>query len=85
MVEQNQKTGETEPISLLTMFTPSALIVTEPEFALRGRAVQLGNRFGKETSAVDAITEIIEVLREEGLDAVECQKDYLKSHIYSIL
>ena len=79
LVEQHQKTGETEPISLLTMFTPSALIVTEPEFVLRGRAVQLGNRFAKGTSAVDAITEIMAVMRKEGLDEVEFERDYLKS------
>lgn len=75
LAEQHQKTGEPQPISLLTIFTPSGLIVTEDEFALRGRAVELGNRFGKETSAVDAITYIMEVLRQEGLNAAEFQKD----------
>ena len=79
LVEQHQKTGETEPISLLTMFTPSALIVTEHESALRERAVQLSKRFGKETSAVDAIADIMEVLRKEGLDEVEFERDHLKS------
>ena len=78
MAEQHQKTGDPEPISLLTMYTPSALNVTEPEFALRGRAAELGNRFGKETSAVDAIREIVAVLRQEGLDAIDCQSDHLK-------
>ena len=78
MAEQHQKAGEPEPISLLTIYTPRALIVTEAEFSLRGRAVQLGNRFGQETSAVDAITEMIEVLRQEGLDAVEFERDHLK-------
>ena len=79
MAEQHQKTGKPEPISMLTMYTPSAVIVTEPEYALRGRAVQLGNRFDKETSAVDAITEIVGVLRQEGLDAVEFERDHLRS------
>ena len=61
LVEQHQKTGEPEPISLLTMFTPSTLCVTESEFTLRGRAVQLGSRFDGDTSAVDAIAEIMRV------------------------
>ena len=80
MAEQHQKAGDgaAEPISLLTMFTPSALIVTKPEFALRGRAVELGNRFGEETSAVDAIIEIMGVLGQEGLDDVKFQRDHLK-------
>ena len=79
LVEQHQKTGETEPISLLTMYTPSALFVTKPEFALRGRAVQLGNRFGKKTSGVEAIREIVADLRQEGLDDVEFDRVHLKS------
>ena len=78
MAEQHQKAGEPEPISLLAIYTPRDLIVTEAEFALRGRAVQLSNRFGQETSAVDAITEIIEVLRQAGLDAVTFERDHLK-------
>ena len=78
LAEQHQMGGEPEPISLLTIYTPGALIVTETEFALRGRAVQLGNRFDKGTSEVDAITQITEVLRQEGLDAVEFERDDLK-------
>ena len=78
MAEQHQKAGEPEPISLLTIYTPRALIVTEAEFALRGRAVQLSNRFGNETSAVDAITQIMEVLKQEGLAGVDFQRDHLK-------
>ena len=78
MAELHQRNGEPEPISLLTMYTPSALIATEAEFVLRGRAVQLGHRFGQETSALDAITQIIEILRLAGLDAVECRRDHLK-------
>ena len=79
LAEQHQKIGEPQPISLLTMFTPSGLNVTEPEFALRGRIVQLCNRFDGETSEVDAITEIMEVLRQEGLDEVDFQRDHLKT------
>ena len=75
LAEQHQKTGEPEPISLLTIYTPSGLIVTEDEFALRGRAVELSNRFGKETGAVEAISDMMEVLRKEGLDAVEFERD----------
>ena len=78
MAEKHQKTGQLEPISLMTMYTPSALTVTEAEFALRGRAVQLGNMFGEETSAVHAITEIMKVLRQEGIGNVEFQQDHLK-------
>ena len=78
MAEKHQKTGQPEPISLMTMYTPSALTVTEAEFALRGRAVQLGNMFGEETSAVHAITEIMKVLRQEGIGNVEFQQDHLK-------
>ena len=75
LAEEHQRTGEPEPISLLTIYTPSGLIATEDEFALRGRAVELSKRFGKETSAVDAIAEMMEVLRKEGLDAVEFERD----------
>ena len=79
MVEQHQKNGEPEPISLLTMFTPSSLIITDTEIALRGRAVQLGSRFGRETSGVDAIKEIMGVLRQEGFEEVEFQRDHLQN------
>ena len=79
LVEQHQKNGEPEPISLLTMFTPSSLIITDTEIALRGRAVQLGSRFGRETSGVDAIKEIMGVLRQEGFEEVEFQRDHLQN------
>ena len=79
LVEQHQKTGEPEPISLLTMFTPSTLCVTESEFTLRGRAVQLGTRFHGDTSAIDAIAEIMGVLRQEGLDEADFQREHLQS------
>ena len=78
LAEEHQRTGEPEPISLLTIYTPSGLIATEDEFALRGRAVELSMRFGKETVAVDAIAEMVEVLRKEGLDAVEFERDIQK-------
>ena len=75
LAEEHQRTGEPEPISLLTIYTPSGLIATEDEFALRGRAVELSKRFGKEIGAVDAIADMMEVLRKEGLDAVEFERD----------
>ena len=79
LAEQHQKTGDPEPISLMTIYTPVGLNVTEAELSMRGRAIQLADRFGKETSEVDAIREIMEVLRQEGLDEVDFQRDHLKS------
>ena len=40
--------------------------------------MQLGNTFSKETSAVDAITEIMRVLRREGFDDGYFQRDHVK-------
>ena len=78
LAEQHQNAGQSEPISLLTMYTPRKLNVSAAELTLRGRAVQLGETISKETDAVKAITEMIKVLKDEGLDVIEFHQDDLK-------
>ena len=79
MAAKHQKTGQSEPLSLLTMCTPQGLNVMENELVLRRRAIELGKSFGEEDGAVDAIVEIVRVLRQEGLEDVDLHPDHLRS------
>ena len=79
MAEKHQKTGQPEPLSLLTMYTPGGLNPTENELALRRRAAVLGRSFGEEFGAVDALVEIVRILRQEGLEDVDLHPDHLRS------
>ena len=79
LAKKHQKTGQSEPLSLLTMYTPRGLNVEENELVLRRRAVQLGSTFGDEVGAVDAIIQIVGVWRQEGLEDVDLHPDHLRS------
>ena len=79
MAEKHQKTGESEPLSLVTMYTPQGLNVEENELVLRRRAVQIGATFGNETDAADAIVQIMGALRQEGLEDVDLTPDHRRS------
>ena len=79
MAKKHQKTGQFEPLSLLTMYTPRGLSVQEDELVMRRRAVQLGRTFGDEVAAVDAIVEIMRVLRQEGFENVGLHPDHLRT------
>ena len=68
LTQQHQMGGKAQPISLMTMCTPAGLHVSEEENFLRERAVQLGKTMGQERSAVEAIVEIMETLRGEGIN-----------------
>ena len=79
MAEKHQKTGESEPLSLVTMYTPQGLNVEENELVLRRRAVQIGATFGNETDAADAIVQIMGALRQEGFEDVDLTPDQRRS------
>ena len=67
--------GKPRPLSLLTMFTPSGIQVSDEERFLRERAVQLGETRGLEVECVDAVVEIVEVLLNEGLNSIAFEAD----------
>ena len=78
LAELHQNVGQCEPISLLTMYTPRGISVSDSDFMLRGRAMELGEIFTKETGAIEAITQIMEVLRDEGINNVDFDPDDLR-------
>ena len=79
LAEKHQKTGQSEPLSLLTMFTPGGLGALENELVLRRRAAELSKSFGEEVGVVDAIVEIIRILAQEGLQDIDLHPDHLRS------
>ena len=67
--------GESQPVSLITMYSPEGLEVTEEEIYLRGRVIQLGNHQGDDLSCVDAICDIMRTLRLEGVENIKFERD----------
>ena len=70
LVRNNQMRGKPKPLSLLTLFTPSGIPVSDEERFLRERAVQLGEMKGSEVDCAEAVVQIVEVLLNEGLNNV---------------
>ena len=67
--------GEPQPLSLITMFTPEGLDVTDEELFLRGRAVQLGHSQRGEENCVEVIVDIVKQLRLEGLERLTFERE----------
>ena len=65
-------------MSLIVMYTPHHVIVSEEELYLRGRAIQLCQGYAENTSTVEAIKEIGEQLTLEGLGNVEIVEDTIE-------
>ena len=78
LAKKHQQTGQSEPISLLTMFTPPGLNARENEFAMRRKAIDLGKTFGEEIGAGAAIVEIMRILRQEGFEDVSLHLNHLR-------
>ena len=70
--------GEPEPLSLIVMYTPLNVVVSEEELYLRGRAIELCQGYAGNTSTVEAIKEIGEQLMLEGLGNVEIIDDTIE-------
>ena len=75
LVQRHQTTGQPKPLSLLTLYTPAGLLVSDEEHFLRGRAVQLGEATGPEWSCVNAIVQITQALVSEGLNNLQFEED----------
>jgi hypothetical protein len=75
LTQDHQMEGKPQPICLMTMCTPAGLHVSEEEQGLRERAVQLGKTMGRERSAVEAVVEIMETLKAEGIENLRFDLD----------
>ena len=75
LAKKYQISGEPEPLSLIVMYTPLNVVVSEEELYLRGRAIELCQGYAGNTSTVEAIKEIGEQLMLEGLGNVEIIDD----------
>ena len=75
LAKRHQAEGELQPISLITMLTPTNLNVTEEEAVLRGRVLQLGLSQRSEADCTEAIVDIMRTLRREGADKVKFERE----------
>ena len=75
LAKKHQTSGESQPVSLITMHSPEGLDVTEEDLYLRGRVLQLGNQQGNDLSSVDAICDIMKTLRLEGVENIKFEKE----------
>ena len=78
LAKKHQMSGEPEPLSLIVMYTPHDVVVSEEELYLRGRAIQLCQGYAENTSTVEAIKEIGKQLMLEGLGNVEIIDDTIE-------
>ena len=75
MAKMHQTKGKSQPLSLITMLTSGEMLkATDEELALRGRAIQLSNSLGTEVDCVEAITDIIRILRLEGIENLDFER-----------
>ena len=70
--------GLVQPLSLLDMNTARGTSVSEEDIILRGRALHLGQTIREEKGTVEAIKEIVKILRREGLDDVSYNGEELQ-------
>ena len=76
LARKHQMRGEPQPLSLITMLTSGeGLNVTEEELSLRGRAIQLSHSERGERDCVEAITGIMKILRLEGVDKLQFERE----------
>ena len=73
LVRDHQMKEKPKPLSLLTMFTPPGISVSDEERFLRERAIQLGE--GLEVDCVGAVVQITQVLLGEGLNNLQFEAD----------
>ena len=68
--------GKPQPLSLITMLTSGeGLNVTEDEHSLRGRVLQLSHSLRTDVCCVEAITDIMRILRLEGIDNLNFERE----------
>ena len=76
LARKHQIKSEPQPLSLITMLTSGEdLKVTDEELSLRGRAIQLSQSARGEEDCVEAITGIMNILRLEGLDKLQFERE----------
>ena len=76
LARKHQTRGKQQPLSLITMLTSGeGLNVTEEEHFLRGRVVQLSQSLRTEVDCVEAITDIMRILRLEGIDNLKFERE----------
>ena len=74
MAKKHQTGGNPQPVSLITMYTPEGLEVTEEELFLRGRVIQLGDGQRVDLGCVDAILDIMRILKSEGVENMKFER-----------
>ena len=75
LAKKHQTRGKPQPPSLISMHTPEGLEVTEEELCLRGRVLQLGDEQRTDLGCVDAILDILQTLKLEGLENMRFERD----------
>ena len=75
MAKKHQTGGNPQPVSLITMYTPEGLEVTEEELFLRGRVIQLGDGQRGDLGCVDAILDIMRILKSEGVENMKFERE----------
>ena len=76
MARKHQIMGKPQPLSLITMLSSGeGLNVTEDEHSLRGRVLQLSHSLRTDVCCVEAITDIMRILRLEGIDNLKFERE----------
>ena len=71
LAQKHQMGGQSQPLSMVIMYTPKGRQASRDEIFLRGRALQLGGMISGGTNSTDAIKDVGRRLMEEGLGDVE--------------
>ena len=67
LARQHQQGGSLQPLSMVSMFTPKAVVGTSEEMFFRRRAMELSEELGSEVIWEDAVVNVVCQLVREGL------------------
>ena len=67
VAKKHQSDGDSQPLSMATLFTPAGVQPSVEEMVFRRRAIEVGMQISSDVSCEDAIVTIFKKLVSEGL------------------
>ena len=75
VVKKHQSDGDSQPLSMATLFTPAGVQPSVEEMVFRRRAIEIGKQVTSEVSCEEAIVQIFKRVASEGLHCTQADID----------
>ena len=67
VAKKHQTVGDSQPLSMATLFTPAGVRPSDEEMVFRRRAIEVGKQFSSDVRCEEAIAEVVKQIVSEGL------------------